>query len=113
MTLYKIYKIIDTFTGEVLYVGSTKQELQKRLTQHKNDITYPEKSQYLNSRQVDIELICEAMEESHLIREQTYFKKLNPMFGRHNAKSNKTDQTKEMEKAIAIAKAIIKRNKGK
>ena len=41
-----IYNLINNLTGEVFYVGSTTQSLNRRLSDHKRDSFRPERSDY-------------------------------------------------------------------
>lgn len=111
MKTFEIYQIINTITNEIVYVGSTDRDLPTRYREHLNDPDYPEKSEYLKSHNCDIQHLLYATEESHLTREQTFYRKLKPLFGKKNAKSTHTDAVLKQKEAEAKCKAIIKRGK--
>jgi predicted GIY-YIG superfamily endonuclease len=103
----KIYKIVNTINDDI-YVGSTKNELRKRLNEHKKDAKkkpernglYQMMNEHLfeNFRIVLIETVeCENKEEQ-VRHEQLFIDALKPKLNKHNAYGNKCEHNRERSK---------------
>jgi hypothetical protein len=79
----KIYKILNKKTKEIMYIGSTKQSLTQRFTQHIKDKKNIKKHSYFLKNECEIDLIAEVsdsqryiVECQEIIKHKTY-EKLN------------------------------------
>jgi excinuclease UvrABC nuclease subunit len=65
----KIYKIVNKKTKEIIYIGSTKQSLNQRFTQHLKDSKNIKKQTYLLKNECEIDLITEVSDSQRYIIE--------------------------------------------
>jgi excinuclease UvrABC nuclease subunit len=100
-----IYKIVNE-VNETIYVGKTKNNLEKRFEQHKKDDKHPEKMEYLLKHKCRIVLIHSTTIEFSQQQEQKYIDEFKPRFNRIAAKYDKFER---MKKATDKCKEIIKK----
>ena len=109
--MYKIYGIYDKLSEECIYVGQTKQELEKRFYQHKLDHSYKEKKKYLNENECEIRLLhtCQDWEVNKW--EQYYIDDnftLDDLTYRHNCFNRKRAQKLSKIDKFLMAKMMLK-----
>lgn len=117
--MIKIYFIRDLDKDEVVYIGQTKNSLEKRFKQHKSDIKNIKKVVYLKNNNCQIELFkevddCDAdsEEQKQIILYQTYKKlNINCVIKDKNNIISKTRKEEQLKTSLEICKNILKKMK--
>lgn len=107
--MYKIYKLIDPITNEILYIGITKTSLNKRLVGHLHEAfhrtrLFPEKQEWIQNL-LDRGLIPKIIlieETKDVLRESYWVNQIKPLYNIIYNKDERFKQIKSVIKSISI-----------